>query len=220
VKPLCGICGSEFICDYNHVEEFDHSRTWPTVFVIDPHPRKAHVMLWTQVDPMDDWWVVAELESTGDCVETRDMVHRLERDMGLSIASRLMDPNMGLSPSGQRREVTWQDEFSAAGLHCELADDVDIGRERINTYLKPDQQTLRPRFKMHARCKNAIYQLQRFSWDDFSKNVDRDQKQKPKDKYSDYPACLRYLANSDPVFRFLRSGAPVITRPGHRKGAY
>lgn len=220
VKPLCGICGTDFIVDYCHVEEFDHSRTWPTVFLLDPHPRKPHMFLWVQVDPMDDWWVVQEGKIEGDCVDTRELVLKVEKEMSLSIAQRWMDPNMGASPSGQKREVTWQDEFGSAGLHCDLASDVDVGRARLNQMLKPDQQTQRPRVKIHPRCKDTIYQISRYSWSDFSKNVDRDQKQQPKDKYDDFPTLLKYFANTDPVFNFLKQGAPVIHRPGKRTGSY
>lgn len=219
VEKVCGICGSENVVDYNHVEEFDHSRAWPTVFLLDPHPRKPHMWLWVQVDPYDDWWVVNEGKLEGDPVEVREVVKRVEREMSLSIAQRLMDPNMGASPSGVRREVSWQDEFGNAQLHCDLASDVDVGRSRINQLLKPDDRTLRPRLTFHPRCKDAIYMMNRYSWADFSKNVDRGQKQEPKDKYDDYPTLLKYFANSDPTFNMLRGGAPIITR-GKRSGTY
>jgi hypothetical protein len=220
LKPLCGICGTDFIVDYKHVEDFPHSSTWPTVFLLDPHPRKPHMWMWVQIDPADDWWITAEGKLEGDCVEVRDAVLKAEKEFGFYIARRLMDPNMGASPSGQRREVTWQDEFASAGLGCELASDVDVGRSRINQFLKPDQQTLRPRLKIHERCKDTIYQFNRYSWAEFSKNVDRDQKQTPKDRNDDFPTLTKYLANSDPVFNFLRGGAPVLHRPGQRKGSY
>ena len=220
IKPVCGICGSDFTTDFNHVQEFDHSSTWPTVFLLDPHPRKPHMWMHVQIDPKDDWWVIADGKLEGDCVEVREAVHRIEKDMGLSVAQRMMDPNMGASPSGQRREVSWQDEFSAAGLHCDLASDVDVGRFRINHLLKPDQQTMMPRIHFHARARDAIYQMNRYVWSEFSKNVDRDIKQAPKDTNDDYPTLLKYLANSDPCFAFLRGGAPVIHRPGKRLGAY
>jgi hypothetical protein len=219
-KPTCGMCGSDSIVDYNHVEEFDHSRAWPTVFLLDPHPRKPHMWMHVQIDPMDDWWVAAEGRLEGDCVEVKREVERMEKEFGFVVTTRLMDPNMGASPSGQRREVSWQDEFGSAGLFCELASDVDVGRSRINQLLKPDQNTLRPRIKIHPRCKNTIYMMNRYSWAEFSKNIDRDQKQTPKDRNDDYPTLLKYLANSDPVFRFLKQGAPVLQRPGRRMGAY
>jgi hypothetical protein len=219
-RRICSTCGDERLTDYCHVQDFPTSATWPSVFVLDPHPRKPHMWLWAQIDPSDDWWIVADGELDKDCVEVRKAVERTETELGLHTARRLMDPNMGASPSGQHREVSWQDEFRDAGLSCELADDSGVGRQRVNTFLRPDPHTLRPRAVIHPRCKNAIYQMNRFSWSDFSKNVDRDQKQTPSDKYSDYPAMLRYLANSDPVFNFLKMGAPVIRRPGQRRGAY
>jgi hypothetical protein len=219
-RRACAECGSEEITDYCHVQEFDHSHGWPCVFILDPHPRKPHMFLWVQITPNDDWQQVAEGKLAGDCVETKREVDRIERELGLYVAARYMDPNMGASPSGQRREVSWQDEFAAAGLSCELADDVDIGRSRFNTMLKPDRDTMRPRAIIHARCKDTVYQISRYSWDDYSKRVDRDQKQQAKTKHDDYPTMWKYLANADPNFRFLKSGAPVMSRPGKRRGAY
>lgn len=212
LKPLCGICGSDQVNDYNHVEEFDASSTWPTVFLLDPHPRKPHMWMHVQIDPKDDWWVVADGKLEGDCVEVREAAHRIEKALGLNVMRRLIDPNMGASPSGQKRDVTWQDEFTAAGLHCDLASDTDVGRSRVNQMLKPDNMTLQPRIRFHPRCKDAIYQMNRYVWAEFSKNVDRDIKQAPKDTNDDYPTLLKYLANSDPVFSFLRQGAPVLRK--------
>jgi hypothetical protein len=212
VADTCGVCGVQKIVDYKHVQEFETSATWPSVYVLDPHPRKPHMWLWAQIDPQDDWWIVNEGKLEGDCTEVFKLVQRMESEFGIHTARRLMDPNMGRSPSGQRREISWQDEFSAAGLNCDLADDSGVGRSRVNNMLKPDPQTMRPRISIHPRCKDTIYQMNRFSWSDYSKNVDRDQKQEPSDKYSDYPAMLRYLANSDPVFSFLKMGAPILHR--------
>lgn len=219
-RAMCGVCGSENVVDYNHVKEFDTSHGWPTVFLLDPHPRKPHMMLWAQVDPADDWWIVADAKCEGDCAETKKEAFRVEQELGLFVPHRLIDPNMGASPSGQRREVTWQDEFTSAGLRCELASDVDVGRSRINTMLKPDQDTLRPRLHIHPRCRDTIYQLNRYVWADFSKNVDRDVKQTPKDTNDDFPTLIKYLANSEPRFAFLRGQAAVMRRTGTRKGAY
>ncbi len=216
-RDACGACSAEKITDYCHVHEFATSATWPSVFVLDPHPRKPHMWLWAQIDPSDDWWIVAEGKLEGDCTEVFKLVQQQEAELSLHTARRLMDPNMGASPSGQRREISWRDEFALAGLNCDLADDSGVGRQRVNQMLKPDTMTLRPRIIVHTRCKDTIYQLNRFSWADYSKNVDRDQKQTPSDKYSDYPAMLRYLANADPTFQFLKQGAPIIHRKESRR---
>lgn len=217
-KQVCPECHSENISEYNHVEEFETGHAWPTIFVIDPHPRKPHAYLWVQISPSDDWYVVADGSKDGDCTEVRKDVDRIEQELGIWTAQRLTDPNMGRSPAGQKRGVTWQDEFGSAGLMLDLADDIDVGRARINTMLKPDERTLRPRLTIHPRCRDTIYQLSRYTWGEFSKNVERDVKQQPKDTYSDYPTCLKYMANSDPCFRMLKDGAPVVGR--RRKGAY
>jgi hypothetical protein len=219
VEDFCGICESKEIVNYCHVEDFSHSRAWPTVFLLDPHPRKPHMWLWVQIDPYDDWWVVDEGKLEGDCVEVSREVRQHEKEYGFVVAQRLVDPNMGASPSGQRREVSWQDEFGHAQLWCELAHDAEVGRARVNQLLKPDPKTLRPRIKIHPRCKDTIYMLNRYSWSDYSKHTDRGQKQEPKDKHDDYPALLKYLANSDPAFNFLRGGAQIVTR-GKRTGSY
>ena len=219
-REVCPNCGSERIVSYCHVQEFDTAHSWPTVFLLDPHPRKPHMMMWVQVSPSDDWFQVAEGKCAGDCTDVRKYADQLETDMGLYVAQRLMDPNMGASPSGQKREISWQDEFRAAGLACDLADDSGVGRARVNTMLKPDPDTETPRLTVHSRCKDTIYQIQRYSWEDYSKRVDKDQKQQPKAKHDDFPSMLKYLANSDPNFRFLRSGPQIIQRPGTRRGAY
>lgn len=217
----CQTCGSEDIEAFNHVAEFDHSPAWPTIWVVDPHPRKPIMFAWVAIDPSDDLWVVAEGEVDGSPADVRARVEEIEEEYGLTAAVRLMDPNMGASPgSVARRGITWQDEFAEAGLFCELGDDSELGRKRINEYLRPDDHRHQPRLHFHRRCTNAVYQFKRFTWDEFRRRDEKDLKQTPRAKYDDYPAMLRYVANYDPVFRFLRGGAPVLTRPGHRRGAY
>ena len=180
-------------------------------------------MIWVQVSPSDDWFVVADKQVDGDCVDVKKACDELESEMGLFVAQRLTDPNMGASPAGSSRTngrpVTWQQEFERAGLRLDLADDSSVGRARINTMLKPDQDTLQPRLVIHPRCKDTVYQISRYVWDNFSSKVDKDQKQTAKDKYSDFPSLLKYLANSEPSFRFLKSGAQILTR-GQRRGTY
>ena len=205
---------------YVHIEDFDLGESWPVVFLLDPHPRKPHMFLWVAVDPSDDYHIICEGEIEGDAVDLKIYVDEIEESMGLDVRLRLMDPNMGRSPSGVRREVTWQDEFEAAGLNCELAEDSDVGRKRVNQYLKPDHHTYRPRLMFHSRCRNASLQMRRYVWDDFKRSADKDLKQQPKQKYSDHPTLLKYLLNYLPTFRNLYTGAPIIGRGGTRRGAY
>ena len=147
------------------------------------------------------------------------LVAEIEESMGLDVRLRLMDPNMGASPTA-RREVTWQDEFDNAGLRIDLADRSEVGRKRVNQFLKPDPRTRRPRLVHHRRCLVASTQMKRFAWDEHRRSNDRDVKQSPKPKYDDFPALWRYLLNYEPTFRALYAGAPVLTRAGTRRGAY
>ena len=216
----CSHCGSGDMEDYNHVEEFEASRTWPTILLLDPHPRKPHCLSWVQIDPSDDLWQVADCQIDGEPADVKKKANEIETGLGLVVARRLMDPNMGASPSGIKRDVSWQDEFRAAGLNCDLADDSSVGRSRLNGYLKPDRATRRPRFHVHPRCKDTIYQLNRYVWDDYKRSLEKDLKQTPKTKHDDFPTLLKYCLNSEPQFNILKYGAPVFKRTGQRKGAY
>lgn len=222
--PVGERCGCERqstdIVAYCHVEDREVGDQWPVVFLLDPHPRKPHMFGWVVVDPSDDLHLYAEGEIDGDPVDLRAYAEQTEENMSLNVRLRLMDPNMGRSPAGARREITWQDEFDAAGFSCDLADDSDVGRRRIDQFLKPDERTRRPRFTVAPRCQTAIMQIKRYVWDDFRRTKERDVKQTPKPKYDDHPTMLKYCLNWLPTFRMLNAGAPVLTRPGTRRGAY
>lgn len=210
IDAKCPISGSSDLVEYNHVEEFEINPRWPTVFVLDPHPRKPHMFLWAQIDPSDDIFICAEGSLDADPVSLKDYVFEQERFFRFSVlARRLIDPNMGNSPSSSDREKTWQSEMDAAGLRCDLADDTDVGRKLINEYLKVDRRTRRPRLVIHPRCHQTVYQMKRYVWDNYRRQDERDLKQTPRDKYDDYPTMLKYLLNSDPSFRVLNGVGEV-----------
>ena len=220
-KACCPTCSSETIGPFCHVLEFDHQPNSPVACVLDPHPRKPHMLSYLQIDAQDDIWQVAELSVVGGVEEVKIETEALEASLGLTVRLSLMDPNMGRSPSSaHNRETTWQDEFREVGMFFELASDSDVGRGRFNEYLKPDPMTLAPRFHIHSRCATTIAQIKRYAWDDFKKTMDRDQKQKPRDKNDDFPTNIKYLMNYEPSFRMLHEGGSVITRPGKRRGFY
>jgi len=223
VKPTFienGTCScpklSSEVGQFCHVKTFQVPPNWPVVFVLDPHPRKPHMFLWAAVDPADDIWVVADGQALLDPVGTRELVEEKERELGLNVRVRLMDPNMGATVATAKRTNTWQDEFADAGLYCDLADDSDVGRGRVNEYLMPDRFRLAPRLHIHERCTATIHQLKRFVWDEWKGSVDKDKKQTAKEKNDDYPACLRYLMNYYPTYNTLKHGPQIIGRRGLR----
>ncbi|MFZ2650251.1 MAG: hypothetical protein WA210_09095 [Burkholderiaceae bacterium] len=217
---LCAACGSDDIDSYCHVAEFDAQPNWPTIRLLDPHPRKPNHFLWCQVDPADDIWVVQEAMLENTAVECKIAVDRIERELRLRMALGLIDPNMGLSAVAptRNRDLTWQQEFRDAGLDHELANDSDVGRGRVDEFLRPDPATRQPRMLFHQRCKTAILHMERFTWDEHKRGKEADQKQTTKKKYDDFPALLRYLMNYQPTFKLLHYGAPTIRREGRRRG--
>jgi len=215
----CEKCKGDNLIEYNHVHHMEYQK-WPIVFLLDPHPRKPHMFLWAEITPSDDIRVIAD----GELSETPDALAKyifdFEEERQFNVATRLIDPNMGRSPSGINREITWQDEFDKSGLMCELANDSSVGRKTVDQYLKPDKHTLMPRIVISEECQLTIYQMKRYVWQDFKTSQERDLKQVPRDKYDDYPTLLKYLVNYNPQFNWLYQGAPTIKRPGTRKGAY
>jgi hypothetical protein len=136
----------------------------------------------------------------------------IERSLKLRVAQRLMDPNMGRSPSGIDRSICWQDEFEKVNLYCECADDSDVGRARLNDYLKPDKFTRRPRITIKEDCFWTRHQMHRYVW------ADKD-RQQPKTEHDDRPTLLKYLLNSEPSFAVLNAGRTPI-RIGQRTSGY
>lgn len=206
----CNTCNGEDVAEYVHVVDEKIEPSHPVLFGLDPHPRKPHAMAWVQVDPNDDLHVVLELESTLGPQELAVYVQELEAERGWHTIRRLIDPNMGRSPSGTDRETTWQDAFDTAGLVCDLADDSAVGRAQLNVYLKPDEFTRRPRITWDRSNTKGIYQMKRFLWDDHRRGLEKEQKQDVKKKNDDFPAIYRYVLNAQPDFRSLKQiGRPI-----------
>lgn len=194
----CFECHSKYVTTFCHVEECTPQERGTVFCLLDPHPRKPHFLAWVQVTPAEDYEVIITRQVEGGAEDVRDTVREVEQALKSAFISRLMDPNMGASPSGAKRELTWQTEFDQVGLHFDLADDSAIGRARLNDYLKPDKATMRPRFRIDPSCSDAIFQMKRFVWADHKNQDNKDIAQVPLAKHDDYPALFKYLMNRLP----------------------
>lgn len=219
-QGVCGRCGAGDIVRFQHVVPCVANPAWPVIQVLDPHPRKPHMLLWLQVTPEDDLEQIAELEVTDVPAVVWQQVQDLEAAYGWTQISRLMDPNMGRSASGTDRSITWQDAFDAVGMRIDVADDGEVGRSVFNEYLKPDPHTRVPRYRCDPRCVRTIYQLKRYCWDDFKRTMDKGQKQRAKQKHDDYPTMLKYAINSQPSFRGLSNHGTRFQSVGQRHNGY
>lgn len=194
----CSECQGDNISEFCHVGPITVNRRYPIFNIIDPHPRKPHMLCWVQVTPNSDYEVIREVLVPGGAEDVRDAVTGIEAELQPLLVYRLMDPNMGASPSGAVREVTWQMEFDTVGLHFDLADDSDVGRARLNTLLKADPYFRRPRFRIDTGCTTSIFQMKRYVWADHAKVDGRDVKQKTLPKNDDFPTMFKYLMNRLP----------------------
>lgn len=226
IDGRCGSCEGSDLTTYTHfIDPIDSAQGWPTIFCLDPHPRKAHCMAWYSIAPSDDVFQVAELENGGEVEETAKKVKELEIKLGLNIVKRLIDPNMAKSPAGvtNKRGRTVRDEFDSVGLRCDLADDNrETARQRLSALMKPDPRTREPRFHVFNTCPRSNYMLQRYVWDEWATNAshNKDPKPLPAAKNDDFPALAQYMANSNPSYYGLNTGPKPTAGPRRRKGAY
>ena len=196
----------------------------PSVFLMDPHPRKPVMMSWVAIDPYDDWWGVAELEVDEDPEQVAKKVKELEQNLHLDVCYRIIDPNMGRSPahSAGRRHITVADEYAAVGLKCNdtVSDDFNTGRLRISDRLKPDPRTRRPRLHFFNILTGHNRQFKKFTWAEWTRysSDEKDLKAKPREKWDDYPKLMGYLANANPSYSGLKMGGQPIRRQGRRGG--
>ena len=216
----CGRCSARDVLRFEHVQPCVANPAYPVLQVLDPHPRKPHMLLWLQITPEDDLEQIAELEVNDVPAVVWSQVQDLEAEYGWTQISRLMDPNMGRSASGTDRTVTWQDAFDAVGMRIDLADDGEVGRRLFNDYLKPDPHTRQPRYRCDPRNVRTIYQLKRYCWDDFKRSAEKGQKQRAKQKHDDYPTMLKYAVNSSPSFRGLAQLGTRYSPVGVRHNGY
>lgn len=225
VEGNCGTCGGRDVTTYaNVIEPVEFAYRWPIVYLLDPHPRKDNMMIWVAIDPLDDPWQVAEMAIDGEPETVRNKVFQLERDLGLNVVSRLIDPNMAESPahSAGRRHVTVRDEFDAVGLRCKLANDAfDVGKNRLRALLRPDLKTRNPHSRIFNTCHKTIYQFEHYVWSEWSRYsaAQKDPKPIPQAKNDDFPTLHRYLANENVTYAGLMAGREPVRRPG-RVGAY
>ncbi len=210
----CLYCTGTNISRFSSVEDFEYKSSWPVVMVLDPHPRKPHMIQWVAINPNDEWCHVEEAKVDGECSEVVSVCDQIETKYLMNVAMRIMDPNMGkqASTSGSRH-VSWQDDFANAGLRCDLGDDhFEVGRSRINELLSPDAKTRFPRMLWHPRCKNAIRQYKRYVFDEHGRYSEKEDKQTPKPTEDDFPTMDRYLVNAEQSFDSLKYVDQIYTR--------
>jgi phage terminase large subunit-like protein len=219
LQKRCVVCGSLEVVEFCHfIQPLEKAFTWPVVMVLDPHPRKPHAIAWYAINPSDDPWQIAEMEIDDSPAMVKKAVWDMEERLQIQVYKRLIDPNMGESPSSSAKAGggrTVRDEFDAVGLRCVLADDNrETARMTLREMMKPDKKTGTPRFKIFNTCRRSNWQFLRYSWDEWSRySTDKkDPKPRPREKEDDFPTLAGYMVNDNLTFRGLREGNQPIKR--------
>jgi hypothetical protein len=209
----CAECGSTKLTGYSHVwDEGDlpwpGPTEWPVVFYMDPHQARATVCAWYKVDPLDQWWQVAEAEIPGMAETVKTECLAIERDGAFEIAWRKGDPKITAQTNQFAKDFAGQpftirEAFQEVGFDfLDANTNFTVARERLLAAFTPNPVTRTPRFRVHrTRCAKTAHAFTRFTWYETKTITGKDQ---PGRRYSDFPACARYLAMDDPTWSGLQ----------------
>jgi hypothetical protein len=225
-KHLSGLVYKEFDPSV-HVIPMDRIKmdfNWPTYFVTDPHDQKPHFGIWAKVDPMGTIYVIGEAMYKGTFKEYADHVLLREKctpEWAIDPTNilRILDPNKGNTPSAVNG-LKLKTEFANHGLYfkADVNDDIATGHLAVAERLrydktKPLDGLNHPKiyFIKEATPKCVEY-FQKYTWSEWRGKAkdEKGLKEKPMEKYKDFPDCIRYLVMSNPVY--FTNRPDVITR--------
>lgn len=201
---------------------------WPKYFVCDPHDRKPHFGIWAAVDPMGTIYVIDCIKYAGTIKDFSKQVLMREMLNGIDPmkVTRVLDPNKGNTPSAVTG-LKLVDEFSKHALYfiTNVNDDIALGHLAVSEKLaydktKPISSTNAPKlYFIKETTTEVVRYMQLYVWDEW-KGAGRDSravKEKPQEKFKDFPDCVRYLIMHNPVF-YIEQEDPVPFGSGGSTG--
>lgn len=203
VDGTCYVCKGSNLVEYSHVcDPFPIPSSWPIIFVTDPHPRKPDALGWFAIAPSDDIFLIENIEQDGTTGDVAKEVRRIEERLPNRPVKRLMDPNIATETNDKmQRGWTMRKAYDDEGLRCDLAnDEINVGIDNVEDLLRPDRATRRPRFQIFRHCAHAIQGMKRWAWDEWTRQGDKEPKEKVREKHKDHCDLVRYLANDRPSY--------------------
>ena len=169
---------------------------------LDPADAKPHAVSWYRVDPLNTAYCVLALEIDGNLDDLAKAIKQVEDREHWVVQARILDPNKGKTPTSVTRR-TWQEELADRGLYfeTEVNDDIAFGHQVVRGRLAWDKtkemsETNHP--KLYFAREGAapmIFALKNYVYDtNLNKDKHDTYKEKPRDKYKDFPDTLRYAA--------------------------
>lgn len=209
---LSGLIYKTFNRGVHLVEPFPIPKEWTRYNVVDPHDRRPFALGWLAVNPTGDVffydeWPREEFHKIKTCdkiiKDYADIIRIKEGED--KIYGRIIDPNFGNKKSSSSG-LTIKQEFAREkiGFHAiDVSDDIVAGHLKVREYLKYDNlRGIKPKLFFFNTLKNFIYGMEHYTWDDYKGKIadDKDLKQKPKDKFKDFPDLVRYGLMSSPGY--------------------
>jgi|SRR5579864_532687 len=183
------------ISDEPRVWDVKTERPYPIVMGVDPHERKPMYVEWGWLTPENKIiWFDWALIPSGRLSEMFEELSRREATHTSPTSIVVMDPNRGVAR--QMDGLSWQEEFEKHDYEVILGmDDLNIGHSKLREMLS----TTEPQMVWMERCRGyggPIYQMERYSWDNYAPRLafEKGQKEKPKQRYKDFPDIHRYVA--------------------------
>jgi len=178
--------------------------SWPVIQIVDPHERRPCYVLYAQINPHDelllfDW----ALPTPGPTEQIFQELRLVEQNHPSRPVVTIMDPNRGAAK--QLGGESWEDTWGEAGYSVQLGiDNLDFGHTAVRNYLTIGECG-RPKLQFSEKCRGRggpIFQFMRYSWEDWAKGskMEKDSKEKPKQKNKDFPDCVRYLCAAQVSF--------------------
>jgi phage terminase large subunit-like protein len=169
-------------------------RPWPVVMAVDPHERRPLYVLWGYITPNDGvLWFDWDLVPSDSIYAVFKRLREKERTHLSRTELVIMDPNRGA-----QRQIdgkSWMDTFEEHEYPVLLGhDDLNYGHFVMREFLCNI-----PRMVWTDACRGRggpIYQTARYTWEDWGRGsrFERAPKEKPKEKYKDFPDIERYTA--------------------------
>jgi phage terminase large subunit-like protein len=191
---------------------------WPTVLGVDPHERRPVYCEWGYVTPDNGiLWYDWALVPPGPLSEIFKKITEIERTHLSPTSLVIIDPNRGTATQIDQR--CWVDEFESRDYPVLLGiDDIDFGHNEVRDMIFADpprmrwMETCRGGSVRSASVTSPIQQMLHYTYQDWSRRLqhERPKKERPADKFKDFPDIHRYTAAAHLDFNTLVGRANLV----------
>ena len=181
--------------------------------VLDPHDRNPHWMIWAAVDPIGDITLYKELILRGNLYELAKAIKFHEK--GMSMHSRIIDPNFGHTPDSVGSNITVQDQLRQPPNRVDFIDGIDddeAGVAAVREYLRFDRSKKisinnRPKlYFLKGACPKTWEAMSELQYKDWKGATDeREDNERIMEKNKHAADTVRYLCIQHPKYKKFKT---------------